>query len=84
MAVFLSFRFIRIYISSAFGGILVSKQINEIQKSLTNEVPSGYVNFKCLAIFAAASIRGLFILSVYLTLLPCFKIKCFPELPKTE
>ena len=55
-----------------------------MQKCLTNEEHSCYVNFKCLAIFAAASIRGLFILSVYLTLLPCFKIKCFPELPKTE
>ena len=66
--------------SSAFGGIIVSKEINEIQKC----VPSRYVNFKCLAIFVAASIRGLFILSVYLTLVPCFKIKCFPELPKTE
>ena len=84
MAVFLSFRFIGIYISSVFGGIVVSKEINEIQKCLINEVPSRYVNFKCLVIFAAASIRGLFILSVYLTLLHCFKIKCFPVLPKTE
>ena len=67
-----------------FESIIVSKEINEIQKCLTNEVPPRYVNFKCLAIFAAAGVRGLFILSVYLTLLPCFKLKCFPELPKTE
>ena len=30
-----------------------------------------YVNFKSLAILAAGSIRGLFNLSVYLTLIPC-------------
>ena len=47
-----------------------------IQNCLTNEAP--FVSTYCDAIFAAGSIKDLFILSVSINRLPC-RIKCFPE-----